>query len=315
MLKSLLLSAISVLIFADGLTTQSLDRTEPSWRNGSYFGMRSAPLVEAIPYEQETGALHFLLTGGKSEATVADYYRLQYGYNSRIYALATDSVIAHTLGTHCADYVLTATTVDSLYQMLSVRLRKDHVGEDGTHDVVLISLSTLGEHSTSDIITSRADERAYDTFAEQVKRMTQLFGNRKVEYHIFGMPHFGLGIDWLERLKLPNSKVDTQQVKALTNAYLMAIYGPGQWVQEVTSNRLRLGPDLIDSENVSIPDITSRVAAFLVRFSGIDEARSSEGNPIEIIFTTPSVFLPTPFVTYPHISYPADANQYPLLND
>lgn len=313
MLKTILLYAVSVLIFVDGMTTQSLEKIEPDWKSGTLFGMSNAPKVDDIDYPDRTDALHYLLTGGKSEATIADYYRLRYGYNARIYALATDSARVKELGAHSVNKMLCYTTTDSLLNELAIRMKRDRIGEEGTHDLILVSLSALAEHSNSDIVVSRADERAYEQMASTLSRLIGLFGKKGAEFHIYGIPYYGIGADWMERLDMSNISMEEDQVLALTNAYLMALYGPKKWITEVTAEKVVLNQEAIDKEMINVSDITLRTASFLNKFSAIRHAKVSETNPMEIEVETASPHLPSPFLSYPAITYPTNAEKHPLL--
>lgn len=66
------------------------------------------------------------------------------------------------------------------------------------------------------------------------------------------------------------------RITALTNMYLTAVYGPGDWIQDNHNGCLYLNRKVIDAKKLDLGLVQRQVASFLSAAEGIDYALSSE---------------------------------------
>jgi hypothetical protein len=63
---------------------------------------------------------------------------------------------------------------------------------------------------------------------------------------------------------------------ALLNMYLVALYGEGQYVETYGDQEIFLNHKLIEKKELNLTDIMNRCAEFLVQFSGVKDAYTSQ---------------------------------------
>lgn len=73
----------------------------------------------------------------------------------------------------------------------------------------------------------------------------------------------------------PHGRFNVQQFEVIMNAYLNAMYGPGEWVLGYSDRSLFLNHNLIDDKRLSMVEVQNEAAAFALRFRGIAHALSS----------------------------------------
>ncbi len=77
--------------------------------------------------------------------------------------------------------------------------------------------------------------------------------------------------------KLPRMTFNSERAMALLNAYLMAIYGQGRWVERYKDGQVYLNHQLIDNQNISYKEIEEKTAQFLTEFSTVLTATATNG--------------------------------------
>ncbi len=71
-------------------------------------------------------------------------------------------------------------------------------------------------------------------------------------------------------------QLDTNKARALVNMYLSALYGSGQWVQELANGELFLNRELIGQKKVIYANIVQSTAKILLEVEGIASAYSAD---------------------------------------
>ena len=72
-----------------------------------------------------------------------------------------------------------------------------------------------------------------------------------------------------------HGRFNVPQFEVIMNAYLNALYGPGEWVLGYSDRSLYLNRNLIDEKRLSVVDVQNETAAFALRFRGVAHAASS----------------------------------------
>ncbi|WP_300728431.1 alkaline phosphatase family protein [uncultured Bacteroides sp.] len=76
--------------------------------------------------------------------------------------------------------------------------------------------------------------------------------------------------------KIPGGEFHIKRCGALLNMYLMAIYGPGEYVETYYGNEIYLNHKLIEKKKLDLTEILNRASNFIVQMSGVKDAYSSQ---------------------------------------
>ncbi len=76
--------------------------------------------------------------------------------------------------------------------------------------------------------------------------------------------------------KIPGGYFNYNSAVSLLRTYLNVIYGTGDWVTFYYSQQIYLNRELIEDSRLSLAEFQERVARFMVQFSGVSSALSSE---------------------------------------
>ena len=76
--------------------------------------------------------------------------------------------------------------------------------------------------------------------------------------------------------RIPSGEFHMNRCAALLNMYLVALYGEGQYVETYGDQEIFLNHKLIEKKELSLTDIMNRSAEFLVQFSGVKDAYTSQ---------------------------------------
>ena len=79
-----------------------------------------------------------------------------------------------------------------------------------------------------------------------------------------------------ERFRIPNGEFYMKRCSALLNMYLMALYGPGQYVEAYYDRQIYLNHKLIEVRKLNLTEIMNRSADFILQMSGVSDAYSTQ---------------------------------------
>lgn len=80
----------------------------------------------------------------------------------------------------------------------------------------------------------------------------------------------------LSKYRIPTGTFSINKASALLNMFLMAIYGPGSYVETVYENQLFLNHKLIEDKQLNYTEVLERSQDFLVRMSGVKDVYTSQ---------------------------------------
>lgn len=157
---------------------------------------------------------------------------------------------------------------------LALRLQAaQRLGEDKVPDVLLLQLTTMTPAATSDRIRTAEQEDMYlrlnDQLGVLIDTLQHRVGKQHVNFYVIGRPVYGIGAQEMKRTGLAVQEFDLDRMAALTNTYLMALYGNERWVDGAYGQALYLNRDLIARKRLSLSEIQRQVADFLSEFEGI----------------------------------------------
>lgn len=78
--------------------------------------------------------------------------------------------------------------------------------------------------------------------------------------------------EYLENENIPAGRFKHNYSIALLKSYLKAIYGEGEWVDAYKSQQIYLNRNLIEDAKLSLKEVQTKAAQFLVQFSGVANA-------------------------------------------
>lgn len=79
----------------------------------------------------------------------------------------------------------------------------------------------------------------------------------------------------LGRFRIPGGEFYLNRCAALLNMYLMATYGEGHYVEGYYDRQIYLNHKLIEDKQLSLTEVQTKAAEFLIQFSGVDEVFSA----------------------------------------
>lgn len=76
--------------------------------------------------------------------------------------------------------------------------------------------------------------------------------------------------------RIPGGEFHIERCAALLNMYLMAIYGPGQYVDTYFDRQLFLNHKLIEEKQLNLTEVLNKSADFIIQMSGVRDAYSTQ---------------------------------------
>lgn len=80
----------------------------------------------------------------------------------------------------------------------------------------------------------------------------------------------------LSKYRIPTGIFSITKAQALLNMYLIAVYGPGNYVETAIDNQIYLNLKLIESRNLILAEVLERCSAFLIQLSGVKDVYTSQ---------------------------------------
>ena len=160
---------------------------------------------------------------------------------------------------------------------LALRMQESQrLGEDQVPDMLLLQLTTITPAATSDRIQTAEQEDMYLRLNEQLglllTTLQQRLGSSNVDFLLVGRPVYGIGESAMQQAGLQVQQFDCDRMAALTNTYLMALYGSERWVDGAYGQSLYLNRSLISQKRLSLQEIQRRAADFISEFEGVHAA-------------------------------------------
>ncbi|NDV82394.1 alkaline phosphatase family protein [Bacteroides sp. 51] len=168
---------------------------------------------------------------------------------------------------------------DEVNMLVDDLLKNTTIGEDDTPDFLSVTFYA-GSYNNQSI--QEGSVEIQDTYARLDKNIADLLEmvNKKVGLQnvIFFITSTGYtapeGVD-LGRFRIPGGEFYLNRCAALLNMYLMASYGEGHYVEGYYDQQIYLNHKLIEEKQLSLADVQTKSAEFLIQFSGVDEVFSA----------------------------------------
>ena len=150
------------------------------------------------------------------------------------------------------------------------------MGKDAIPDLLLLQLHTRTPQSTSDRIETAEQEDLYlwlnQDLGYLMEQLNRRIGEQNYRILIIGLPRRGMNQARLEAAGIHTGTFNVDRAAALTNTYLMALYGHERWVDGGYGHGIYLNRKLIEQKRMDLYQLQRQVATFLMEFEGVADA-------------------------------------------
>ena len=80
----------------------------------------------------------------------------------------------------------------------------------------------------------------------------------------------------LSKYRIPTGIFSITKAQLLLNMYLIAVYGPGNYVETAIDNQIYLNLKLIENRNLNLAEVLDRCSAFLIQLNGVKDVYTSQ---------------------------------------
>lgn len=172
--------------------------------------------------------------------------------------------------------------INSLMEKLAVKaLREEKMGNDDFTDMLCVQFTINSSFQNTDETMCLEQEDMYIKLDKEIRYLLDAIDisigmeNTVIVLTTAQEERQKLQINSITNKKLPSGQFNTKRSIALLNAYLMAIYGQGQWINDYYNRNIYLNHALIESNKINKQEIESYAAQFLTEFEGIQTAFTS----------------------------------------
>lgn len=170
-----------------------------------------------------------------------------------------------------------STNANALVTELALQIQQEeHLGTDLQPDMLLLQLTAVSPKSQSDGLGSAEQEDMLCGLNQDLgflmEQLDKRVGKANYQLVVFGLPRLGIGESRAQKVGLPVRYFNVDRAAALTNTYLMAIYGHERWILGGYGQSIWLNRTLIEQKNMSLSALESQVSAFLLNFEGVENA-------------------------------------------
>lgn len=155
------------------------------------------------------------------------------------------------------------------------------LGVDAVTDMLYVTYYAGGyDHQQS----SQYGMELQDTYARLDRQLEELFdlvehrvGEGKVLFVVTSTGYCDPeDVKDLGQYRIPTGTFSITKAQLLLNMYLIAVYGPGQYVDTALDNELYLNLKLIESRSINLAELLARCGDFLIQLSGVRDVYTSQ---------------------------------------
>ena len=167
--------------------------------------------------------------------------------------------------------VLNSPFVNDAINKVALRaLRDDYLGTDESPDLLMIEYSLRSQFA--DGSRSAEYEDAMVRLDANLKSLLDAIdisvGLENTVVVLTATPQKGRQMESNDK-RMPSAQFHNERAMALLNAYLMAIYGQGNWVKAYHNRQIYLNQELIENQSVVLSDIQDKTASFMTLFQTV----------------------------------------------
>jgi predicted AlkP superfamily pyrophosphatase or phosphodiesterase len=152
----------------------------------------------------------------------------------------------------------------------------EQLGRDDSTDLLLLNFSTPG--LVGNLYGPRSVE-VEDIFLRLdlelsffLKFIEQELGMENILIYLTSDHGSAYVPGYLEEMKIPSGIFNQNQAMALLSSYLNVLYGKGEWIKLYKNQQIYLNQNLIEDSKLSLEQVQTTVANFMVQFTGVANA-------------------------------------------
>lgn len=179
------------------------------------------------------------------------------------------------------EFKATACVNDEINRFAKEAIEKAGLGTDATTDMLTLTYyAGAYDHQSA----MQYGMEMQDTYARLDRQLEELFdfvgqkvGMDKTLFVVTSTGYFESEemID-LSKYRIPTGVFSITKAQALLNMYLIAVYGPGNYVETVNENQIYLNLKLIENRSLNLAEVLDRCSAFLIQLSGVKDVYTSQ---------------------------------------
>jgi hypothetical protein len=168
---------------------------------------------------------------------------------------------------------------DEVNLMVDELLKNTAIGEDDIPDLLSVTFYAGNYNRLSLRDGSLEIQDAYARLDKSIAALLEAINKKAgLQNVVFFITSTGYthpeGAD-LGRFRIPEGEFYLNRCAALLNMYLMALYGEGHYVEGYYDLQIYLNHKLIEEKQLSLAEVQTKSAEFLIQFSGVDEVFSA----------------------------------------
>lgn len=179
------------------------------------------------------------------------------------------------------EFKATALVNDEVNLLAKQTIEKAGLGSDAVTDMLTLTYYA-GAYDHQSAMTFGMEMQ--DTYARLDRQLDDIFsfidekvGSERTLFVVTSSGYFDSEemMD-LSRYRIPTGVFSITKAQALLNMYLIAVYGPGNYVETAIDNQIYLDLKLIESRNLNLAEVLDRCSAFLIQLSGVKDVYTSQ---------------------------------------
>ena len=179
------------------------------------------------------------------------------------------------------EFKASACVNDEINLFAKTAIEKAGLGTDAVTDMLTLTYyAGAYDHQSA----RQYDMEMQDTYARLDRQLEELFnyieqkvGMDKTLFVVTSTGYFDSEemMD-LSKYRIPTGIFSITKAQALLNMYLIAVYGPGNYVETAIDNQIYLNLKLIESRSLNLAEVLDRCSAFLIQLSGVKDVYTSQ---------------------------------------
>ena len=242
-------------------STSSYYGALPSWANvrNQYYSL-SSRLNKVVwePSNDLVGNFSYFLSGGMKQP-----FSHKFKGDDRYAAFKTSGLVN-----------------EEIAAAASACIEKTPVGTDGITDYVAITLYAGNYRHRA---ANEAPMELQDTYvrldaalSEIIEAVERKVGPGKALFVLTSSGCVDEETSDLGKFKIPSGTFDVKRAASLLNMYLVAVYGPGQYVEATYGTQLYLDHRLVESKQINLGEMLERSQDLLLQLGGVKDVYTSQ---------------------------------------
>lgn len=169
---------------------------------------------------------------------------------------------------------------NTLMKDLAIRaVRDEKLGIDVATDFLMVQFSVKLPHEQGNALLSAEKEDLYIRLDRDLSLLLDAIdlsvGLNNTLVVLTAGKEEPFSLSQISKTAQTAGKFNAKRAMALLNAYLMAIYGQGRFVNDYHARQIYLNKTLIERQKIDLDELEKHVARFMTEFQGVQQAYTS----------------------------------------